>query len=263
MFNSKKFLQTKGCAMGTICPPSYANMFIDHFERKYINPLIEGKSLTYFRYIDDIFLIWTGTKNEFDQFFKDLNEKHPSIKFVYKASKDRIVFLDTAIYLHNGKLQTKTYRKETDRQYYLHIKSGHPKSLKDILPYSQAIRDKWISLNQVDLNNSLKEMKNNFVKQGYHPSLINEHLERIRLLNRIDLITEKDTWQLLVDTCNRFLPNIAKIIRNILQINENVKEIFKNEVITPFTRNKNIHEIIWTHWIENRKVKKDLQTLKR
>ena len=78
--------------MGTICAPSYANIFMDHFERKYICSLIEGKSLTYFRYIDDIFLIWTGTKNELDQFFKDLNKKHPSIKFDYKGLKDLICF---------------------------------------------------------------------------------------------------------------------------------------------------------------------------
>ena len=140
-------------------------------------------------------MIWTGTKNELDQFFKELNKKHPSIKFDYKSSADRIVFLDTEIYLHNGKLHTKIYRKETDRQYYLHIKFEHPKSLKDSLPYSHAIRIKQISSNQVDLNNILKEMKNNFVKQGYHSSLINEHLERVSLLNRIDLITEKDTRQ--------------------------------------------------------------------
>ena len=38
-------------------------------------------------------------------------------------------------------------------------------------------------------------MKNNFVKQGYHPSLINEHFERISLLNKIDLITEKEARQ--------------------------------------------------------------------
>ena len=97
--------------MGTICAPSYANIFMDHFERKCKYPLIEGKSLTYFRYINDIFLIWTRTKNELDQFFKDLNKKHPSIKFDYKASKDCIVFLDTEIYLHNGRLQHKDIQK--------------------------------------------------------------------------------------------------------------------------------------------------------
>ena len=101
---------------------------------------------------------------------------------------------------------------------YLHIKSEHPKSLKYSLPSSQAIRIKRISLNQVDLNNSFKKMKNNFVKQGYHASLNNEHLERMSLLNRSDLITEKDTQQKsdripFVITCNRFLPSITKTIR--------------------------------------------------
>ena len=179
IFNLKNFLQTKGCALGIICAPSYANIFMDHFERKYIYPSIEGKSWTYFRYIDDILLIWTEAKNELDQFFKDLNKTYPSIIFDYKSLKDHIVFLDTEIYLHNGKLHTNIYRKETDRQNYLHTKYEHPKSLKDSLPYSQAIRIKRKSSNQVDLNNSLKEMKNNLVKQGYHPSLINEHLENI------------------------------------------------------------------------------------
>ena len=84
--------------MGTVGAPSHANIFMDHFERKYIYPLIEGKSLTNFRYIDDIFLIWRGAKNELGQFFKDLN-KHLSIKCDYKASKNRIVFLFLYIFV--------------------------------------------------------------------------------------------------------------------------------------------------------------------
>ena len=90
---NKKLSTKQRMGNENMCAPSYANIFIDHFERKYIYPLIEGKSLTYFRYIDDISLIWTGTKNELDQFFKDLNKNHLSIKFDYKALKGRIVFL--------------------------------------------------------------------------------------------------------------------------------------------------------------------------
>ena len=75
-------------------------------------------------------------------------------------------------------------------------------------------------------------MKNKFVKQSYHPSLINEQLERISLLNRIDLITEKDTRQKsdrihLVITNNQFLTNITETIRknwNVLQINKNFQK---------------------------------------
>ena len=81
---------------------------------------------------------------------------------------------------------------------------------------------------------------------------------------------EKDTRQKsggipLVFTYNRFLPNITKIIRknwNILQINENFKEILKNQGIIAFKQNKNIQEIIGTYRIENGKVKKVLKTLK-
>ena len=53
-----------GCAMGTICAPSYANIFMANFEAKHIYPYIKEKSLLYLRYIDDIFMIWKGTKVE-------------------------------------------------------------------------------------------------------------------------------------------------------------------------------------------------------
>ena len=47
IFNSKHFLQIKGGTMETICAAPYENIFMNHFERKYIYPLIEGKSSIY------------------------------------------------------------------------------------------------------------------------------------------------------------------------------------------------------------------------
>ena len=44
IFNSKFYLQIKGCTMGTICAPAYANIFMAHFEEKFIYPLIEVKT---------------------------------------------------------------------------------------------------------------------------------------------------------------------------------------------------------------------------
>ena len=43
LFNCKNYLQIKGCVMGTICAPAYANIFMDHFERKYISSVIRQK----------------------------------------------------------------------------------------------------------------------------------------------------------------------------------------------------------------------------
>ena len=56
-FNGNHYLQVKGCAMGTKCAPSYANLFMGKFEKKYIYNRIKNKSKLYLRFIDDIFMI--------------------------------------------------------------------------------------------------------------------------------------------------------------------------------------------------------------
>ena len=42
IFNSNNYRHTKGCAMGTICAPSYSNIFMDHFEKKLCTHLSKG-----------------------------------------------------------------------------------------------------------------------------------------------------------------------------------------------------------------------------
>ena len=116
--------------MGTICAPAHANIFMDHFERKYIYPFLEGLSMRYLRFIDQPI------------FLNDLNAKHNSIKFEYKISQSSIPFLCTEVYIKNNKLCTKICRKETDRQNVLHINSEHAISLKSSIPYSQVLRVK-------------------------------------------------------------------------------------------------------------------------
>ena len=87
IFNSKLYLQIKGCAMGTICAPVYANIFMVYFEEKFIYPLIDAKTLLYLRFIDDIFMIWAKSEKDLIEFLNELNTKHTSIKFEFKYSK--------------------------------------------------------------------------------------------------------------------------------------------------------------------------------
>ena len=42
--------------MKAICEPSYANIFMEHFERKFIFPFLQGLLLMYLRFIDYIYL---------------------------------------------------------------------------------------------------------------------------------------------------------------------------------------------------------------
>ena len=63
VFNSNFYLQINGCAMGAICAPAYANIFMAEFEQKYIYPLIKDKSILFLRYIGDTFMVWTKSEN--------------------------------------------------------------------------------------------------------------------------------------------------------------------------------------------------------
>ena len=160
VFNCTNFLQIKGCAIETKCAPTYANIYMGIFEETHVYPLIKQKVQLYFRYIDDIFFRWTGSKNELQQFISRINEVHPSIKFDFNYSKTQIHFLDITITkTSTRKLLTTLHRKEMNQQSYLHRKSEHPEPLKRSIPYSQALRLKRIyTIKEVSQNN-LKRYK--------------------------------------------------------------------------------------------------------
>ena len=84
MFNSKFYLQIKGCAIGTICVPPYAYIFMAEFAQKYIYPLIKGKSILFLRYIDDIYMVWTKSEKQLKGFMSEPNQKYTSVKFDHK-----------------------------------------------------------------------------------------------------------------------------------------------------------------------------------
>ena len=98
--------------MDTICATAYAHIFMTNFELKYIYPYIKDKTKMFLMFIDDLFMIWTGSEQELLDFMSDLNKKHPSIKFEFKYPQTKIEFLDVLVYTdHNNMLETTIYMK--------------------------------------------------------------------------------------------------------------------------------------------------------
>ena len=64
VFNCMHYLQIKECAMGTIFAAAYANIFVANFELRYIYPYIKDKTKILLRFIDGLFMIWTGSEQE-------------------------------------------------------------------------------------------------------------------------------------------------------------------------------------------------------
>ena len=80
------------------------------------------------RFIDDIFLIWTGSVNELEEFLIAINKLHKTIKFTanYDVVSKSTTFLDTVVTIKDGIITTDLYRKPTDKVQYLLPTSCHP-----------------------------------------------------------------------------------------------------------------------------------------
>ena len=262
VFNCTHYLQTMGCAMGTIYAPSYANIFMANCEAKHIYPYIKEKSLLYLRYIDDIFMIWKGTKVELITFIKELNEKHKTIKFDFQISPRKIVFLDAMLYKdENNNIQTTLYCKPTDQQAFLHAKSEHPRSLKNSIPYSQALRLKTICSTSTEFDKNCAIIKQKFLDRQYKEEALDEQIKKVDRIERKELFTCKEKNNKnripLSITYNRTLPNISKIVNrnwNILQINTEFHGVFQATPMIAFKRSRNLQEIIGGHTVKQGKV---------
>ena len=77
------------------------------------------------RFIDDIFVIWTGSASEFTTYMNIINQLHHTIKFTYELSETEFTFLDITLYKghrfdRNQILDIRTHIKPTKKQLYIH-----------------------------------------------------------------------------------------------------------------------------------------------
>ena len=139
-FNNTFYMQTHGTAMGTRMAPSYANLFLAKFETDALTHA-PYQPHTWWRFIDDIFMIWTHTEDELRTFITYLNNIHPTIKFTSSHSATSTSFLDVKVSLSQfGKVETDLYTKPTDKHQYLLQSSCHPLHTKRAIPFSLALR---------------------------------------------------------------------------------------------------------------------------
>ena len=84
--------------MGTRMAPSYANLFMGKLEREFL--LTQDLKLqVWWRFIDNISVIWTHGEQLLIRFIEILDRHHMTIKFTATWSAEKVTFLDTTVYL--------------------------------------------------------------------------------------------------------------------------------------------------------------------
>ena len=114
LFNSKLCKQIDGLGQGLPLGPTYANIFMCHHEKNWLqNCPLNFKPLFYKRYIDDNFLLFTNEQHA-HLFLQYLNNQHENITFTLECETNNAPsFLDVKVSRENNKFITSVFRKET------------------------------------------------------------------------------------------------------------------------------------------------------
>lgn len=253
-FNNEFFLQIKGCAMGSSVAPSLANIFMSAFEDKFIfqdNPH-HGAIKCWLRYVDDVFFLWTRSKEELEDFLAHINTVHPTIKFTLEYDTHVQKFLDVMVTRRDHQLETSIFRKPTDVDNTLLRSSYHPPGVFRGILTGHLLRLKRIITDETMYVKKSLELASEYAKQGYPKKEIDTALEvaskrsRASLLERKPPVKGKDR---LIFTCNYgpHIPMLRQSIRKhweIIKSDPNLKDLFPETPTLVFKKGKSISNFL-------------------
>lgn len=247
VFDSTFYLQLKGTAMGKRFAPSYANIFMACWEEDALN-LCPKKPLHYLRYLDDIWGVWTHSREDFELFLKNLNSFDPSIKLKYTINDNTIDFLDTTIYKGSSyttdhTLDVKVYFKKTDTHALLFKTSFHPRHTYQGLVKSQLLRFHRICSQQDDFWEAVTILFTALRRRGYSRSFLKTCLKGFRQRKERD----DDNKKIIpfITTFSSYNNQVNHVIKNNFEKFIQQTDLLTNhKIISAYRRNKNLSDFL-------------------
>ena len=163
------------------------------------------KPLVWWRYTNDIFMMWQHGKEELKKFIETLNCYGPPIKFTAEYSGSKRNFLDVIVMKKCNQLVTDLYVKLTDTHQHLHASSCHVSHRKKSIPFSQALR-----LNSVCSENAFFDKRCNesevwLKERGYNDKLLEGQILKSRKFLRLEILNKQKS----VRNNNRVVFNVT------------------------------------------------------
>ncbi|KAK3106951.1 hypothetical protein FSP39_003763 [Pinctada imbricata] len=189
-FNDETYVEKIGTAIGSKLGMTYACTYMGEWEKELFSKS-EKLPSSYYRYIDDIWGIWTHGEDTLKEFVKTANNIHPNIQLELRYSTENIEFLDVKITTEKGYLKTDLYTKDTDGHLYLHKSSNHPRKTKDAIPYGLGLRLRRICSSESDYKKRRNELKQQLARRGYKNHELEGQLTKTDKLDRRNLLKYK------------------------------------------------------------------------
>ncbi|XP_077155825.1 uncharacterized protein LOC143818374 isoform X2 [Ranitomeya variabilis] len=190
--------------MGAKCAPAYANIFLGWWEEKFVYPLpsFAAHVHAWVRFIDDVFILWRGTKEECEEFIGNLNSNPFNIFLTHSLSTSETTFLDLKIFPHEGRLATDLFRKPTATNALLDFSSFHPWHTKVGVPTGQFLRVRRNCTRDHDFSIQARDLSDRFRERGYPRHIISKAYQRAKSQDQKSLLSSKGRCQ---ETQTRFI----------------------------------------------------------
>lgn len=240
-FKDVVYRQISGTGMGRIYAPAAADLKVGYQEIQ-VAQLIKEKlgervanhfTQNYFRYLDDVFMVWRLSLPEITIIINILNSVDPNIVFTFESSRELhrqsggIPFLDVEVYTKDNQILFDLFSKTTDTFNYLPFGSSHPRHCTRNIPYCLARRIVAFVSESSNVTKRLQELRVRLSNKGYPRALIDDGISKARLLCRDTILygTENATVDqanvtqepvYFVSTFNPKTKNLRPQINNII-----------------------------------------------
>jgi hypothetical protein len=185
-FNQQYYKQTNRVAMGAPTSAVLPETYIRHMEHTQIYPiLVKQQIIGYFRYVDDILLIYDQNKTNIEQILNEFNKLQPTIKFtIEKELHESVNFLDLTIHREEKKLLFSINRKPIQTVIIIPSDSCYPyehkfSSINNLLNRAHSCpitkEAKEIELNTI--RSILLNNRYNINESNKHPKKRNAHTD--------------------------------------------------------------------------------------
>ncbi len=177
------YRQTSGLPMGGRLSPILSNLFMESMEHNVLC-FSEHIPRIYFRYVDNVFLVWNQLRGSHTAFLAELNAQNPDIQLTVESETDQVLpFLDVSVKRPTVLLDQERmpaefdiYRKPTHSARYIHYDSAEPLNLKKNLVRCLWLRaHRLLSKSPLRLRTELQLLRSTFTdpKNGYPLYIIN------------------------------------------------------------------------------------------
>lgn len=247
------FLQVVGTAMGTKMAPPYSNCFMGRQEEKIRENFI-SLLLFWKRFIDDIFFIFLGTFEELNTLKDFMNNLHPTIKFTFTQSLEKISFLDLMIYkTPDHHLATTIFRKPTDCAPLLHFQSNHSLKCKESIIFSQALRYNLIISDDKNLEKELDHLTLSLITRNYPLEIIIKNIQKALEQTRNCLLQKvrspkgpENILPFITPFCTEGQALSQKINKGwkIIEKDPELSRVWPSRPITAYTKTKSLKDLL-------------------